>query len=263
MSSGFITEAEISEARKRRQEEWEKVRTSEQPLERPEEPYDGRSLFDRLKEQKLKKDLDYEETHKLKNLIRGLDDDEIQFLELADKNKINMEKKQMQEEEKELKEFRTRVTTLQEELMDKKLQNELKLKQKPQTSSSSSSTARPTQKSLLGIGIKRKNGEAVPTSTKNKETDSVNPISPEKTDPTAQSIAEAKRKTLKNIEIDGLDKGLFKCVAILPGLGPYTESSDSEISSDSGDEPYSSQDFGKYDLVGRKHPKKKPCVDER
>lgn len=32
MSSGFITEAEISEARKRRQEEWEKVRTPEQPL---------------------------------------------------------------------------------------------------------------------------------------------------------------------------------------------------------------------------------------
>lgn len=33
--------------------------------ERPEEPYDGRSLFERLKEQRDKKDLEYEETHKL------------------------------------------------------------------------------------------------------------------------------------------------------------------------------------------------------
>lgn len=32
MSSGFVTESEAVEARKRRQEEWEKVRTPDQPL---------------------------------------------------------------------------------------------------------------------------------------------------------------------------------------------------------------------------------------
>uniref|UniRef100_A0A0A1WIZ5 Protein FAM192A n=1 Tax=Zeugodacus cucurbitae TaxID=28588 RepID=A0A0A1WIZ5_ZEUCU len=119
MSSGFVTESEAAEARKRRQEEWEKVRTPDQPLERPEEPYDGRSLFERLKEQKMKKDLEYEEAHKLKNLIRGLDDDEVQFLELVDQNKIDAEKKQIQEERKELQDFRDRVATLQEETADK------------------------------------------------------------------------------------------------------------------------------------------------
>lgn len=31
MSSGFISETEILEARRRRQEEWEKVRTEDQP----------------------------------------------------------------------------------------------------------------------------------------------------------------------------------------------------------------------------------------
>lgn len=31
MSSGFISESEILEARRRRQEEWEKVRTDDQP----------------------------------------------------------------------------------------------------------------------------------------------------------------------------------------------------------------------------------------
>lgn len=34
-------------------------------IERPEEPYDNRSLFERLQEQKQKKDLEYEEAHKL------------------------------------------------------------------------------------------------------------------------------------------------------------------------------------------------------
>lgn len=33
--------------------------------ELPEEPYDSRSLYERLKEQKDKKDLEFEETHKL------------------------------------------------------------------------------------------------------------------------------------------------------------------------------------------------------
>lgn len=32
MSSGFVTETELAEARQQRQEEWEKVRTADQPL---------------------------------------------------------------------------------------------------------------------------------------------------------------------------------------------------------------------------------------
>lgn len=32
MSSGFVSETELAEARQRRQEEWEKVRTADQPL---------------------------------------------------------------------------------------------------------------------------------------------------------------------------------------------------------------------------------------
>lgn len=32
MSSGFVTETELAEARQKRQEEWEKVRQPDQPL---------------------------------------------------------------------------------------------------------------------------------------------------------------------------------------------------------------------------------------
>lgn len=84
MSSGFVSETELAERRRIRQEEWDKVRTAEQPLgkvlvnlhlvilikivfctEVPEEQYDHRSLFDRLEEQRRKKEYEYEETHKL------------------------------------------------------------------------------------------------------------------------------------------------------------------------------------------------------
>nr|XP_014100677.1 PSME3-interacting protein [Bactrocera oleae]XP_014100678.1 PSME3-interacting protein [Bactrocera oleae] len=247
MSSGFVTESEAVEARKRRQEEWEKVRTPDQPLERPEEPYDGRSLFERLKEQKMKKDLEYEEAHKLKNLIRGLDDDEVQFLELVDQNKIDAEKKQIQDERKELQEFRDRVATLQEETADKKLQSEIKtgkLTKIPNTGT----TARPSQKSLLGLGIKRKNGEIACSSSAKIGKD-------------CATTNATKLGTLSNINTDQFNKGQLKCVAILPGIGPYTESSDSEMSSGSEEEP-DNDISAKYDLMGRKKQKKKNCQDD-
>ena len=50
----------------------------------PEEPYDRRSLYERLKEQRDAKDLDFEESRKFKNMIRGLDDDEIDHLSEVD-----------------------------------------------------------------------------------------------------------------------------------------------------------------------------------
>lgn len=95
MSSGFVSEKELDEKRQKRQEEWEKVRTAEQPLgekhtclclsvflrclhislpiefffsEAPEEVYDHRSLFERLEEQRKKKDDEFEEAHKLSEL---------------------------------------------------------------------------------------------------------------------------------------------------------------------------------------------------
>ena len=55
MSSGFVTEAEIEAKKKAKQDEWERVRKPEDPQEAPEEPVDNRSLFDRLEENRVKK----------------------------------------------------------------------------------------------------------------------------------------------------------------------------------------------------------------
>uniref|UniRef100_A0A3Q3MQY6 FAM192A/Fyv6 N-terminal domain-containing protein n=1 Tax=Mastacembelus armatus TaxID=205130 RepID=A0A3Q3MQY6_9TELE len=64
LSRKFVSEAELDEMRKKRQEEWEKVRKPDDPEEVPDEEYDPRSLFDRLQEQKDKKQEEYEEQFK-------------------------------------------------------------------------------------------------------------------------------------------------------------------------------------------------------
>uniref|UniRef100_A0A673JEB3 Proteasome activator subunit 3 interacting protein 1 n=1 Tax=Sinocyclocheilus rhinocerous TaxID=307959 RepID=A0A673JEB3_9TELE len=60
----FVSESELDEIRKKRQEEWEKVRKPDDPEEAPEEEYDPRSLYERLQEQKDKKQEEYEEQFK-------------------------------------------------------------------------------------------------------------------------------------------------------------------------------------------------------
>lgn len=54
----------------------------------------------------------------IENLIRGLDDDEVDFLEIVDKAKSDAERRQQLEEKNELLEFRQRVATLQEKSID-------------------------------------------------------------------------------------------------------------------------------------------------
>lgn len=80
----------------------------------PEEPYDGRSLFERLKEQRDAKDLEFEESRKFKNMIRGLDEDEVDHLAEIDDRKLQAERKQKEEELKELQDYRAKVAELQE-----------------------------------------------------------------------------------------------------------------------------------------------------
>lgn len=56
-------------------------------------------------------------------MIKGLDDDEVEFLDLVDKNKMNAERKAQLEEAKEMNEFRQQVASLQEKRMDEVRRN--------------------------------------------------------------------------------------------------------------------------------------------
>lgn len=230
MSSGFVTESEIVEARKKRQEEWEKVRKPSDPIEMPEEPYDSRSLFDRLQEQKQKKELEYEEAHKLKNMIKGLDDDEIEFLDLVDRTKMAADRKKELEEEKELSDFRNRVAVLHEKTLDQKI-NEESIINKVKTPQKSSISQQ--QKLLKGAIVTRKRK----LSENGQNNVDLNGKNAEK----GENDGEATPK----IQIIAPQSGL-KCIGVLPGIGCYTESSD-ENSSDSEIEASPKQ----IDLVGR------------
>ncbi|KAG1963840.1 PSME3-interacting protein isoform a [Pimephales promelas] len=112
LSRKFVSESELDEIRKKRQEEWEKVRKPDDPEEAPEEAYDPRSLFERLQEQKDKKQEEYEEQFKFKNMVKGLDEDESSFLDEVSRQQSLIEKHRRDEEAKEIKEYRISFCTL-------------------------------------------------------------------------------------------------------------------------------------------------------
>ncbi|XP_052860331.1 PSME3-interacting protein [Anopheles cruzii] len=245
MASGFVTESELAEARRLRQEEWEKVRTADQPIEAPEQEYDGRSLYDRLQEQKSKKDLEFEEAHKLKNMIKGLDDDEVEFLDLVDKNRLNAERQAQLEERKEMNEFRAKVATLQEKRLDEQIQQQVS---KPKPAKLPVSSARMSQKQILaGVVVRKRKLEDEPKGT---EPDAKMAASDAKVTAGSNSssgacvVVPAKAKPTNTA---------MRVIGILPGMGSYgnddDDDSDSNTSSDDSDIDTSHPGF---DWIGRK-----------
>lgn len=61
----MITFALLIPPQQRTQIEWKNKIIFKSCTERPEEQYDARSLYERLKEQKDKKDFEFDEAHKL------------------------------------------------------------------------------------------------------------------------------------------------------------------------------------------------------
>lgn len=230
MSSGFISESKLEEKRRLRQEEWEKVRKPEDPCEAPEEEYDSRSLFDRLKEQKDKKQADWDEAHKLKNLVRGLDDDEAGFLDFVDQTKLAEESRILQEEREELEDYRKAVAKENEE----RLRTGIK---------SNSMTVIPTRSGhsvLPSIGVSKE-------SQKSKLNACV--VKRKNVTSTFEANTSKKQKTDTPVDVEILPSNNLKCIAILPGIGCYEESSDRDSSneSDKADEDEKKQ----FDLCGR------------
>ncbi|XP_041077059.1 PSME3-interacting protein isoform X3 [Polyodon spathula] len=166
----FESETEIEEKRKKRQEEWEKVRKPEDPEECPEEVYDPRSLFDRLQEQKDKKQQEYEEQFKFKNMVKCLDEDETNFLDEVSRQQMLVEKQRRDEDLKELNDSDTSDSVK---------------KQKLETNKDSSHRGSETAGRFSGAG----------------------------------SVVHRPSVAV--------------CVGILPGLGAYSGSSDSDSSTDS------------------------------
>lgn len=154
-------------------------------------------------------------------MIRGLDDEEVDFLEHVDKTKINAEIKQQREDAKEMEEFRNRVSNLQEKVIDEKIQATIAVAKPVKTPISQ----RPSQKSIMkGIVVQKRKAE-----------------------PDTTTAEEPKPKVVSQ-------GPPMKCIGILPGISNEYSATDSEDSSDSdgeGDEEPGSGHGTQFDLTGR------------
>lgn len=122
----------------------------------------------------------------------------------------------------------------------------------PKVNATKTST-RPTQKSILaGIVRKRTANEALDGSSDKSPPANI----PEKKDKSTethtsrstQTKSNASKTSVNDTPAGPYDAGAMKCIGILPGIGKYGDSSDSERSTDTDDE----YDFRDYDWIGRK-----------
>ncbi|KAF9331288.1 hypothetical protein BGZ91_012177 [Linnemannia elongata] len=103
--------SELEEARKARKEEWEKAYANNEnpPPIQEEVPYDPRTLYERLQEQKQKKSDAFAEATKFGNLIHKIDNDEFDFLSSLEDEEAKKKREQAEQEAEELKNFRMNV----------------------------------------------------------------------------------------------------------------------------------------------------------
>lgn len=180
----------------------------------------------------------------VENMIKGLDDDEIEFLDLVDRTKLAAERKKTLDEERELNDYRSRVATLQEKSLDQRLQAEISVgKQKAITGKKHSQL-----KLLKGVVVKK----SEPKKRKLSESDESSNDNGKDENSRDKENVEARKRKYEDVGEEENDEdrnqGALTCIGILPGLGCYNDSSDSEMSTDSDQECPGMR----VDMLGRK-----------
>ncbi|XP_061578331.1 PSME3-interacting protein isoform X1 [Cololabis saira] len=258
LSRKFVSESELDERRKKRQEEWEKVRKPDDPEEVPEEEYDARSLFERLQEQKDKKQQDFEEQFKFSvsmatgNMVRGLDEDESSFLDEVSRQQSLVEKQRRDEDKKELLEYRSALV----KQAARESRREPEKKALPKPLGAEHKTSHLSQAHLLAGAVKRRNSSQSSDSSKKLKVE-ITPAAATEETGNGERLTEQEREARGGTgeaedqrAVPGLTakspsaplsshQGVIHlpsaamCVGVLPGLCVYSGSSDSDSSSDS------------------------------
>lgn len=237
LNKKFVTETELDERRKKRQEEWEKVRKPDDPEEAPEEVYDPRSLFERLQEQKDKKQEEFEEQLKFKNMVRGLDEDESSFLDEVSRQQSLVEKRRRDEEKQELLEYRSAIARHSAAESRKEPDKKSTSKQ----SMGEQRTSHLSQAHLLAGAVKRRSSSQSSDSNKKQKVENSSEKSAtgngnthtEQEGGASRAAADGPRAPLS------VGRGVVHlppaavCVGVLPALCSYSGSSDSDSSTDS------------------------------
>ncbi|XP_034032999.1 PSME3-interacting protein isoform X2 [Thalassophryne amazonica] len=244
LSRKFVSEAQLDERRKKRQEEWEKVRKPDDPQEAPEEEYDPRSLYERLQEQKDKKQEEFEEQFKFKNMVRGLDEDETSFLDEVSRQQSLVEKQRRDEEQQELMEYRSAL--VKRAAAESQREPEKKSVSKQVGAEQRSSLL--SQAHLLAGAVKRRSSSQSSDGSKKQKTENTTVASENgdrHTEQEAGTRGTSERQTVPDLTVRtrtnllGSAGGVLHlpsaavCVGVLPGLCDYSASSDSDSSSDS------------------------------
>ncbi|XP_067652615.1 PSME3-interacting protein-like [Haliotis asinina] len=210
----FVTEDEVEERKRIRQEQWEKVRKADDPLECPEE--DTRSLYDKLQEQKDKKQQEYEEQFKFSNAVKGLEDDEAEFLDEVSRRQMQIEKERLNEETSIFREMRdANVAKLTEKASTKDGE---KSTTAAAAKTAAMSSSRKSQQSLLLGAVKRKSADTPDDSKKQKVEDADSP-----------TVDSSTEEHLPPRQVNGV----AKVIGILPGIGNYSDDSTDSNSSNS------------------------------
>lgn len=113
VASRFVSSSDLESARLKREEEWKATyeRLGQEPPPMPKEEYDGRSLYEKLKETKDRKQEAFEEKLKFKNQFRALDDEEVAFLDDAAQEKRAAEMAKEREIRQEMKRFKEAIAS--------------------------------------------------------------------------------------------------------------------------------------------------------
>ena len=217
----FVSEEELDDKRKKRQEEWEKVRKPDDPEEAPEEAYDGRPLFYKLQEQKMKKDAELEEQFRLSNQVKGLEEDEAEFLDECSNRQNQVLKRRYQEDSEVLNEFQKSVVqrgAAHEPSLKDVVMSQSKQKVKPEATGKKTS-----QMHLLQKAIKRKSADTMPENGSDAKKHST-------TLPNSNIENEIDTKIESDIP---LEVKVSDSVGLLPGIGAYSDSDRSTSSDES------------------------------
>lgn len=153
-------------------------------------------------------------------MVRGLDEDETHFLDEVSRQQELLEKQRREEELKELNEYRSTLTKVGVS-MDPKKETEKKLPMKSVENKNKFSQAK-----LLAGAVKHRSSDGG-NSVKRLKLD---------TDHEGENPEKPSCVSLGSSSVGGSTvhcPSAAVCIGILPGLGAYSGSSDSESSSDS------------------------------
>ncbi|KAF9928981.1 hypothetical protein FBU30_001986 [Linnemannia zychae] len=237
-----LENAELEEARKTRKEEWEKAYANNEnpPPIQEEIPYDPRTLYERLQEQKQKKNDAFIEATKFGNLIHKIDNDEYDFLSSLEDEETKKKREQAEQEEEALKTFRMNVqsksTTVAVPLLDPVGESSSSsIAKKPTYFTSMTSGSAKKKKSMFAGLVAKPDSKdettttintTVVTETTNNKT--IGKRKQEESNDNDDEKKEAETKKAKTDAVAGTEASANAKPKSLPGLVAYDSSSDDE-----------------------------------